>query len=905
MTLGSCAKDTGRLRPGAVWHRHRISDYWQNRRLWVGLCLALGLAASCMSGKPAALSPQGLAEWLGSATDQTVSPDDIGWEPQRNFITEALCGRRLLFLAAPQTGEPRDLYRATVRLGFGGQPISVSNVKNLTRTPLGDDAGLQVFADHAVFATVAFGKIQGITVLDLGGLRDEDVSGTAFEKLLLKFTNMQMSGSWSGLGRTDLVFNVPSAGANLELDATRVSVNFHESERDLKYDLVNRTLRAADGSQPYGVKVVPNRHPGKPFILWSVDTTREEVGPEAIAWLENQVFGAKDVVKRLAFSFTPSSDVNALRDPAAPASAAPVTSAKPATVAASASRVRVFEENWPPPPIASLWKQAEPGEGQWVAASEALLRPSRAMATPGTGPTPAYFYKTFTRPDPKRPYAKAWFIAMDMRQLTLGMQAGFEDPEPLTGPAGEGRLPDDPSILSRVVGTFNGAFKSEHGKYGMMVAKRVLLPPVPGAATVAITNSREVAFGSWPKSPAIPDDLLSFRQNLDPLVEDGQVNPTGRQIWGWQLQGTSVMTERTAMCVTGAGHIYYVWAEETDAKILGEALRQAGCSYALHLDMNPGHCGFIYTRVNDFKKRDFAVKRAVDKMSVPPERYVRWSPKDFFYVLLREPVPQDATEAHWLPDGGTQPPPNWWPALFASKVDVSGANVELLSVEKGRVEWAVRAVTLEPRDLGAALMKTDLEEEPSHRMLLALGLGHTTPVTRYGLAFEGKQSLPFKNQVATLVVSPPHSIAIYQTPPSQLSSNEEAVQLPLLARDGELTSEGRSQGTLRPRAALCVTPEGRTLIGRARSDSSIPMARVLLRAGCRDVVELDRGSSHPSYLHRTGTDHPPTGGYETTTLYALSQVMQPSGVRWKPAGSSPSTKPTLYDAPRREKSKGN
>ena len=300
--------------PRSVWHRHEIIDYWRVARVWVGLCLAFGLAASCTSEKPAALSPEGLAEWLGAAIDQSVSADDIGWEPQRDFVTEAIFGRRLLFLAAPQKGQPRDLYRAEVRLGYGGQPISIASLRNLTRTPLGDDAGLQVFADHAVFATVAFGKIQGITVLDLGGLRDEDVSGTAFEKLLLKFTNLQMTGSWSGLGRADLVFNVPSAGASLELDASHLSVNFRESERDLNYDLVNRTLRAADGSQPYGVKVVPNRHPGKPFILWSVDTTREEVGPEAIAWLENQVFGAKDVLKRLAFSFTPSSDTNALRD---------------------------------------------------------------------------------------------------------------------------------------------------------------------------------------------------------------------------------------------------------------------------------------------------------------------------------------------------------------------------------------------------------------------------------------------------------------------------------------------------------------------------------------------------------------------------------------------------------------
>jgi hypothetical protein len=216
------------------------------------------------------------------------------------------------------------------------------------------------------------------------------------------------------------------------------------------------------------------------------------------------------------------------------------------------------------------------------------------------------------------------------------------------------------------------------------------------------------------------------------------------------------------------------------------------------------------------------------------------------------------------------------------------------------VQWAVRAGSLEPRSLGAPLMKTDLEQEPSQRTLLALGLGHTTSATHYGLAFDGKASIPFRNQGATLVMSPPHSLTLALTPPQQLAPNEEAVQLPLLTRDGVLTPEGRSQGTVRQRGALCITPEGRILIGRTRSDSSTTMANVMLRSGCKDIVELDRGSSHPDYLHRAGTDHPPTGGYETTTLYALAEAMQPVGLRWKPNGSSPATRPTLYDLPRRK-----
>jgi len=120
---------------------------------------------------------------------------------------------------------------------------------------------------------------------------------------------------------------------------------------------------------------------------------------------------------------------------------------------------------------------------------------------------------------------------MDMRQLELGMQAGYEDPKPTTGSPGEGHLPADPEVYGRVVGTFNGAFKTQHGAYGMMVNRRVLLPPVKGGATVIVNDAHDVGLGSWPQIDEIPSEITSFRQNLDPLVEDGVANPTNRRLW--------------------------------------------------------------------------------------------------------------------------------------------------------------------------------------------------------------------------------------------------------------------------------------------------------------------------------------------------------------------------------------
>ena len=75
------------------------------------------------------------------------------------------------------------------------------------------------------------------------------------------------------------------------------------------------------------------------------------------------------------------------------------------------------------------------------------------------------------------------------------------------------------------------------------------------------------------------------------------------------------------------------------------------------------------------------------------------------------------------------------------------------------------------------------------------------------------------------------------------------------------------------------------------------MAAALLRVGCTRVVELDRGSHHPAFVHRAGTPQPPVASYETSVLYALGRPMQALAFRWKPANAAPSTKVTSYDYP--------
>jgi hypothetical protein len=433
----------------------------------------------------------------------------------------------------------------------------------------------------------------------------------------------------------------------------------------------------------------------------------------------------------------------------------------------------------------------------------------------------------------------------------------------------------------------------------MMVQHRVLLPPVRGGASLVINDAHEVGLGSWPPSDEIPQNLLSFRQNLDPLVEDGVANPTGRQLWGWQLEGTSVMTQRTALCLTPAGHLYYAFGAEIDGRTLGKALYQAGCSYAMHLDMNPAHCGFVFSDVRNPRSGDMTLRVADDDMKIAPDKYARWSAKDFLYVMVRDATPHDGSGVLWVADGGAQPPPAWLPGVFNGKLTLGSLEVELFSIEKGRVDYRVRAGLREfgraqNRDIGRGFTESD-----SGHVVAAIGLGHTTDAARYGLAYATETLSPLKPHYATLLLDDgePPRILPPGAAPSTLGEKEQAVQLPLLAADGKPLERALARGDFRRRAALCVTATGRVIVGQAEHDSSDGLVAALLKIGCRDVVELDRGSHHPAFVHRAATATPPIEDYEESSLYLLGRPMIPHAFRWKPDGSVPSTRVTSYDVP--------
>ena len=408
-------------------------------------------------------------------------------------------------------------------------------------------------------------------------------------------------------------------------------------------------------------------------LAWSVDLVRDLVGATPVAWLEATVFGARDSVKRVGTKLFRWSGDSRLKG-GDPAPSARVL--RPAELAGA-------DTGWPPPPIPSLWETPKVGEGQWSEVSAPWLpRPSDTAGAP----PPPYFYTTFIRPDPERPYTEVRLVALDMRQLELGMEGGYEEPKPVAGPPGTGRIPRAAGTLPRVVAAFNGAFKAEHGGYGMMVARRVLLPPVPGAATVVVTEDGSTGFGSWPRTGEVPRDDRLVPAEPRPSGGRLRLEPRGRSIWGFQIAGETSLTERTAVCLTPARHVYYAWGRDITGHGLARALQQAGCDYAVHLDMNPRHCGFVFMNAPHPDGHDAHYQLADSAMSINPSRYLVGSDKDFFYVMLRRPGPgarDGEPSVEWSVSPGTQPPPTWLPGVYEAHESLGELDVRVAQLRAG------------------------------------------------------------------------------------------------------------------------------------------------------------------------------------------------------------------------------
>ncbi len=606
---------------------------------------------------------------------------------------------------AEAANESLDVYAVRARLSPEGQLLDVGSVHNLTKSPSADE-GLPIVRGSLVAYVVEIdGHPEAVHVLDLAGhdaRAKEELS--RMQRWQIAIADWQATGQTRGVKRTVFALVPAPERASLAyrddgmLVVTMTGGGPGVAARTLVLDPVRGD--AIEGGAL--VRVTPETVTKPPtFAPWMSDRLRalSWFGDEKNQYLKAAVFTVNEWLKGTKSKLTgDTGEKDAQEDMGAiTARAEPVSYNDP-------------EVGWPPPPIDPVFKPTIAGEGQWVSLEkDPFITPIPTLGAP--------FVTSFVRSDPGAQQTRVYVTMWDPRLVALHMEAGTVEPVSATGEAGPGLIPRTPEVMKHVVAGFNGGFQATHGEFGMQANGVLYLPPKPYGATVAEMRDGTTTFGAWPRSTEVPEEVLSFRQNMTALVQNGKYNPWGRAWWGGVPPGwhDAVHTTRSGICLTKEGFVGYFWGNDIGPEPLGRAMLAARCTFGIHLDMNPGLAGFELYNVqsaNDFQPlgrplqadwevegtlKDmpdlkFRARRMIKSMGhILFPRYIHRDARDFFYLTKRNVLPGTPVPAPFGAESGAFRtkglPQHGFPyALALTTVKVGEHTARLLRVDPRTVK---------------------------------------------------------------------------------------------------------------------------------------------------------------------------------------------------------------------------
>jgi hypothetical protein len=589
-----------------------------------------------------------------------ASAEDVVWLSGPSGVTGSLSARALAVVRAraASAGSTYDLYLVHARLSPEGQLLEVGEVYDVTKT-IGVDEDRPVASGRTIAYTTSLdGAPQAVHVMKLDA-KSIPAEFNALQKLQLTLTNLQTTGERGGLAHDVYALGEPHERVSLTLRGNALDV-----DADGKKAGIDVTASTVTGDAAL-LRATPDQAMARPAALvpWAVDRVRgiSWFGEEKMQWVKAIAFKLAEVAS--------DAKQNISHDTGAEDVAKDIEALK--RVGGSVSFTDP-EIGWPPAPMKPIIHPPLPGEGEWIG----LDKDPFITQTPGAPPA---FLTSFIRTDPKKPATRIYVTLWDPRQIALHMEAGTVEPVGAAGEVGPGLIPRTPEVIRRVVAGFNGGFQATHGEFGMQANGIEYLPPKPFAATVFEMKDGSTAFGAWPRSQAVPDDVLSYRQNLTPIVQNDKFNPWGRAWWGGTPIGwyDNIHSTRSGVCLTKENYVGYFYGIDIAPNVLADGMLAARCAFGVHLDMNPGLAGFEFYNVQsatnfqplgrplqsdweyegtikelpEFRFRARRMIKSMAHMNFP--QYIHRDGRDFFYLTARYvlpgadlPAPEPRTDAN-------------------------------------------------------------------------------------------------------------------------------------------------------------------------------------------------------------------------------------------------------------------
>ena len=271
-----------------------------------------------------------------------------------------------------------------------------------------------------------------------------------------------------------------------------------------------------------------------------------------------------------------------------------------------------------PAPIVPIASSAVAGEGQWSPAGR-LVDGVPAVYT--TELRPSAIHTSFV-------VGVAW---MDTTLLKATLYSGSQIPG--GGPYSH-TAPISPTDANSLVTAFNAGFLMSGANGGYYTDGKTIDPLRYGAASFVVYKDGSSTVGQWGRDVSMSANVGSVRQNLDLLVDNGQVVPaaynSGATQWGATL-GNQIFVWRSGVGIDHHGNLIYAAAPDQTVASLAQILQHAGAVRAMELDINSYWPSFITYR---FLGARHPANLLAD-MVRSPLRYLTQDDRDFFAVYVR------------------------------------------------------------------------------------------------------------------------------------------------------------------------------------------------------------------------------------------------------------------------------
>lgn len=247
-------------------------------------------------------------------------------------------------------------------------------------------------------------------------------------------------------------------------------------------------------------------------------------------------------------------------------------------------------------------------------------------------------YVTTMRPDPVHTSLVAGLAWMNPKLLSFTLFAGGQEP-------GGGGWPNMGPINSTqaksLVAAFNSGFRMHGAMGGYYSNGRTAYPLVKGQASFVIYSNGTANVVKWGGSQALTPNVVSVRQNLSLILDNGKITPgvysPNYAQWGATV-GNSVLVWRSGVGVTSTGAIIYAAGPGLSVATLAKILQRAGAVRAMEMDINTTWVNYFYFNppTNNGSATPANGSKLVYDMVRPPQRYFEGTARDFIGVFARK-----------------------------------------------------------------------------------------------------------------------------------------------------------------------------------------------------------------------------------------------------------------------------